>query len=106
MVVVIDPASESRLLILSTLDIFVPRDERFRHLKLSNFLAYTIKSLEKFLQPKLKAIFNSTPNEFDSFEDIMKLYLDGIKLLDNPALDDAKNQIPLELIKELVRTNS
>ncbi|XP_057852227.1 linoleate 9S-lipoxygenase 6 isoform X2 [Cryptomeria japonica] len=101
-----DPASESRLSIFSSLNIFVPRDERFGHLKLSDFLAYAIKSLGQFLQPELKAIFDSTPNEFDSFEDVLKLYSDGIKLPDIPALDDAKNRIPLELIKELVRTDS
>ncbi|XP_059075875.1 probable linoleate 9S-lipoxygenase 5 isoform X2 [Cryptomeria japonica] len=101
-----DPASESRLSVFSSLDIFVPRDERFGHLKLSDFLGYAIKSLGQFLQPELKAFFDSTPNEFDSFEDIMKLYSDGIKLPDNPILDDTKNRIPLELIKELVKTDS
>ena len=55
--------------------------------------------------PELKSLFDSTPNEFDSFEDIMKLYSDGIKLPENPILDAAKNLIPLELIKEFLTTD-
>ncbi|KAI8561386.1 hypothetical protein RHMOL_Rhmol04G0335000 [Rhododendron molle] len=38
-----DPKTESRLPLLS-LDIYVPRDERFSHVKMSDFLAYALKS--------------------------------------------------------------
>jgi linoleate 9S-lipoxygenase len=100
-----EPATESRLALDMSLDIYVPRDERFGHLKLSDFLAYSLKSVAQFLVPELKSLFDSTPNEFDSFEDIMKLYSDGIKLPDNPILDAAKNLIPLELIKEFLTTD-
>ena len=88
-----------------SLDIYVPRDERFGHLKLSDFLEDSLKSVAQFLVPELKSLFDSTPNEFDSFEDIMKLYSDGIKLPENPILDAAKNLIPLELIKEFLTTD-
>nr|AEU04516.1 lipoxygenase 1 [Taxus chinensis] len=100
-----DAASESRVPIQSSLDIFVPRDERFGHLKLSDFLAYALKSVGQVLLPELKSLFDSTPNEFDSFEDLMKLYSDGIKLPSNPLLDAARSLIPLEFIKQLVRSD-
>eukprot|EP00253_Pinus_taeda_P032506 PITA_32506 len=100
-----EPASESRLALDMSLDIYVPRDERFGHLKLSDFLAYSLKSVAQFLVPELKSLFDSTPNEFDSFEDVMKLYSDGIKLPENPILDAAKNLIPLELIREFLTTD-
>eukprot|EP01018_Ginkgo_biloba_P032635 Gb_15016 [translate_table: standard] len=99
-----DPSTETRLPLVS-LNILVPRDERFGHLKMSDFLAYALKSVVQFLVPELKSVFDPTPNEFDSFDDVMKLYSDGIKLHDNPILEAAKDLIPLELIKELVRTD-
>ncbi|KAM3704866.1 hypothetical protein ACJW31_03G038300 [Castanea mollissima] len=40
-----DPSSESKMKLLMSLNIYVPRDERFGHLKLSDFLAYALKSL-------------------------------------------------------------
>eukprot|EP01018_Ginkgo_biloba_P021021 Gb_04786 [translate_table: standard] len=99
-----DPATESRLPLLS-LDIYVPRDERYGHLKMSDFLAYALKSIVQFLVPQLKDLFDSTRNEFDSFEDIKDLYSQGIKLPNFAVLDAAKDLIPFQLIKELVRTD-
>ncbi|KAH0712647.1 hypothetical protein KY289_008606 [Solanum tuberosum] len=64
-----DPKSESRIPLLMSLDIYVPRDERFGHIKLSDFLTYALKSIVQFLIPEFQALFDSTPDEFDSFED-------------------------------------
>ena len=99
-----DPKTESRLPLLS-LDIYVPRDERFGHLKMSDFLAYALKSIVQFLLPEITALCDSTPNEFDTFQDVLNLYEGGIKLPDSPALDKIRDMIPLEMIKELVRTD-
>lgn len=98
-----DPNTESRLPLLS-LEIYVPRDERFGHLKFSDFLAYALKSLVQILIPELKSICDKTRNEFDSFEDVMKLYEGGIKLPDG-ALTKLKDRIPWEMFKELVRSD-
>lgn len=54
-----DPNTESRLL-LTGLDIFVPRDERFGHLKMSDFLGYSLKTLSNAFIPVLKSIFDFT----------------------------------------------
>lgn len=98
-----DPNTESRLPLLS-LDIYVPRDERFGHIKFSDFLAYAMKSIAQILLPELKSICDKTPNEFDSFEDVMKLYEGGITLPDG-ALKKLKDRIPWEMLKELFRTD-
>eukprot|EP00253_Pinus_taeda_P031141 PITA_31141 len=103
-----EPATESRLSLGMSFDIYVPRDERFGHLKLSDFLAYSLKAVAQTLVPDLKSLFDSTPNEFDSFEDIMKLYSDGIKLPDSSKeslFDTAKNLVPLELIQQFLKTD-
>lgn len=72
---------------------------------MSDFLAYALKSLVQFLVPEITAFCDSTPNEFDTFQDVLNLYEGGIKLPDNPALDKIRDLIPLEMIKELVRTD-
>ncbi|KAF8401691.1 hypothetical protein HHK36_012637 [Tetracentron sinense] len=99
-----DPKSESRLPLLS-LDIYVPRDERFGHIKMSDFLAYALKSLVQILIPELKALSDSTPNEFDTFQDVLNLYEGGIQLPDVPTLNTVRNAIPLHMLKELIRTD-
>lgn len=98
-----DPNTESRLPLLS-LDIYVPRDERFGHLKMSDFLAYALKSLVQIILPELKSICDKTPNEFDSFEDVLKLYEGGIRIPDE-TLTKIKDRVPWEMFKELIRTD-
>ncbi|XP_008246453.2 PREDICTED: probable linoleate 9S-lipoxygenase 5 [Prunus mume] len=100
-----DSNSESRLPLLMSLNIYVPRDERFGHLKLSDFLAYALKSISQFIRPELEALFDKTPNEFDSFEDVLKLYEGGIPLPEG-LLKDIGDNIPAEMLKEIFRTDS
>ncbi|XAR52600.1 Linoleate 9S-lipoxygenase [Bertholletia excelsa] len=99
-----DPETESRLPLLMSLNIYVPRDERFGHLKMSDFLAYALKSLVQFLVPEFETVCDSTPDEFDSFQDTLKIYEGGIKL-PKAALDSLEDNIPLEMLKELIRTD-
>ncbi|KAK2976054.1 hypothetical protein RJ640_024782 [Escallonia rubra] len=87
-----------------SLNIYVPRDERFGHLKMSDFLAYGLKSVVQVLLPAFEGLADSTPNEFDSFNDMMKLY-GGFKLAGVPLLDHIEEKIPLEFLKELLRTD-
>ncbi|KAL1806544.1 probable linoleate 9S-lipoxygenase 5 [Daucus carota subsp. sativus] len=99
-----DPNSESRLPLLS-LDIYVPRDERFNHIKFSDFIAYAVKSLGQIIAPEVRAIFDKTPNEFDSFKDVYDLYEGGIDLPDGQKLSKIRECIPWELLKEIVRSD-
>eukprot|EP00268_Persea_americana_P025485 TRINITY_DN24857_c0_g1_i7.p1 TRINITY_DN24857_c0_g1~~TRINITY_DN24857_c0_g1_i7.p1 ORF type:complete len:426 (+),score=69.29 TRINITY_DN24857_c0_g1_i7:737-2014(+) len=100
-----DPNSESRLPLVS-LDIYVPKDERFGVVKMSDFLAYALKSIFQVSFTELKAIFDKTPNEFDTFEDVMKMYEGGIKLPDGSVLRKIRDMIPFEMIRELIRTDN
>ncbi|KAF3454481.1 hypothetical protein FNV43_RR04928 [Rhamnella rubrinervis] len=100
-----DPNSERRLMLLMSLNIYVPRDERFGHLKMSDFLAYALKSIGQFLKPELEAVFDKTPNEFDSFEDALKLYEGGIELPVS-LLENIRENIPGEILREIFRTDA
>ncbi|KAK7337783.1 hypothetical protein VNO77_18370 [Canavalia gladiata] len=99
-----DVNSESRLNFAMSLDIYVPRDERFGHLKLSDFLAYALKSIVQVIKPELESLFDSTPTEFDSFEDVFKLYEGGIKVPEG-ILKNIRDNIPAEMLKEILRTD-
>ncbi|KAK1584182.1 hypothetical protein Q3G72_030595 [Acer saccharum] len=69
-----DTDSKSSLPFLMSLNIYVPRDERFGQLKISDFLAYALKSIFQYLKSSLEAI-DSTP-----FQDVLKLYEGGADL--------------------------
>lgn len=98
-----DPNSEKRLFLLS-LNIYVPRDERFNHIKFSDFLGYAAKSIGQVVRPEVKAIFDKTINEFDSFEDVMKLYKGRFKLPKH-TVKKIRNHTNLELVRELLRND-
>ncbi|XP_031101675.1 probable linoleate 9S-lipoxygenase 5 [Ipomoea triloba] len=100
-----DPNSESRIPLITSLDIYVPRDEKFGHLKLADFLTYALKSVAQFLLPEFESLFDSTPTEFDSFQDILNLYEGGIKLPQGPLLTAIADNIPIEMLKELIRSD-
>ncbi|WVY97890.1 hypothetical protein V8G54_030041 [Vigna mungo] len=99
-----DPKCESRLNIASSLDVYVPRDERFGHLKMADFLAYALRSIVQVLKPELESLFDSTPNEFDSFEDVFKLYEGGIEVPEG-ILTEVRDHIPAEMLKEIFRSD-
>ncbi|XWS13625.1 hypothetical protein CRYUN_Cryun36dG0053600 [Craigia yunnanensis] len=99
-----DPNTESRLFLLS-LNIYVPRDERFNLVKFSDFLAYALKSLFQILIPEIAALFDKTINEFDSFQDVLDLYEGGVKLPNDATLKKIRDCLPWEMIRELARND-
>ncbi|CAK8544648.1 unnamed protein product [Lathyrus sativus] len=99
-----DANNESRLKLAMSLDIYVPRDERFGHIKLADFLAYALKAVAQIIQPELESLFDKTPNEFDTFEDVLKLYEGGIKVPEG-VLKGIRDKIPAEMLKEILRTD-
>ncbi|XP_013751559.2 linoleate 9S-lipoxygenase 5 [Brassica napus] len=99
-----DPKSESRLALLN-LNIYVPRDERFSHVKFSDFLAYALKSVTQVLVPEIASICDKTINEFDSFEDVFHLYDGSIKLANGHTISKLRDIIPWEMFRELVRND-
>ncbi|XP_071725508.1 probable linoleate 9S-lipoxygenase 5 [Rutidosis leptorrhynchoides] len=101
----LDPKVESRLSLIKSSKIYVPRDERFGHLKKSDFLAYGLEAVLKVLLPEFEALSDKTIDEFDSLEDVMKLYNGGIKLPEGPTLDNILKDIPLQVLKEFMRSD-
>lgn len=99
-----DPNTESKMNPLNILNVYVPRDERFDHLKMSDVVAYALKIIAQFLKPELEAPFNITPNEFDSIEDVLKLYEGGIELPQG-LLENIRENIPIETLKEIFRSD-
>ncbi|VAI01377.1 unnamed protein product [Triticum turgidum subsp. durum] len=100
-----DPRSESRIpqyKIQEALNIYVPRDERFGHLKLSDFLGYSLKAITEAILPIIRTYVDTTPKEFDSFQDIYDLYDGLLKVPDNQHLKELKKKIPLPFIKSLL----
>ncbi|KAK1560803.1 hypothetical protein Q3G72_031027 [Acer saccharum] len=99
-----DPNIEGQMPPLMSLIVYVPRDERFDHLKMLDFLAYALKAVVQFVKPALEAI-DSTPNEFDTFEDVLKLFEGGFVLPGSSLLDDNSKNIPFEMLKEILRSD-
>jgi linoleate 9S-lipoxygenase len=95
-----DPSLESRLSLLE--QIYVPRDEKFGHLKMSDFLGYSIKAITQGILPAVRTYVDCTPGEFDSFQDIINLYEGGIKLPKIAALEELRKSFPLQLLKDLL----
>ncbi|KAG2306592.1 hypothetical protein Bca52824_026340 [Brassica carinata] len=100
----VNTKSESRLALLN-LNIYVPRDERFSHVKFSDFLAYALKSVTQVLVPEIASVCDKTINEFDSFEDVFHLYDGSIKLASGHTISKLRDVIPWEMFRELVRND-
>ncbi|KAL1536016.1 Lox4p [Salvia divinorum] len=97
-----DPNSESRIPLLMTLNIYVPRDERFGHLKQSDFLGYGLKSVTQFLLPEFTDLIATLGNEFKSFEDVLQIYEGGFKLPEGPLFENLFNNVPPEMFKQIL----
>ncbi|GJQ90120.1 probable linoleate 9S-lipoxygenase 5 [Tanacetum coccineum] len=123
-----DPNMESRISILQSLNIYVPKDERFSDLKMADVYAYGIKlvsqgllpgfesivdkisdevvgTLENVLQHKFESISSNNFNEFSSFEDVLKLYQGGITIPKSSFLESVREKIPSEFFRELFRSD-
>ena len=100
-----DPNSESRLFLLN-LNIYVPRDERFGHLKFSDFLGYSLKAVIEAVLPTIGTFIDDTPKEFDSFEDILGLYELGPEAPNHPVVAEIRKKIPSQLLRNIMPNGS
>ncbi|KAB2630176.1 linoleate 9S-lipoxygenase 5 [Pyrus ussuriensis x Pyrus communis] len=82
--------------------VYVPRDERFGHLKTSDAIAYALKLVSQLVKPDELATLVASQNEFGSLKDVLKLYEGGIRLPEG-LQKSVRDNIPLETIKELFR---
>lgn len=104
-----DPDSESEIgigeAVLFHKFVYVPRDEKFGHLKASDFGVYILKGVAELLVPLFKAVFDETPMEFDTFQDVIDMFEGGIRIPQIPLLEELRKQIPFEVIREILRTD-
>uniref|UniRef100_A0ACD5TRG2 Uncharacterized protein n=2 Tax=Avena sativa TaxID=4498 RepID=A0ACD5TRG2_AVESA len=86
-----------------SLETYVPRDERFGHLMLSDNLAYSLNAITECIIPIIRSYVDTTPkDELDSFQDIYDLYDGNFKVTHTPALAEMKKKIPFEFIKSIL----
>lgn len=71
---------------------------------MSDFIAYALKSLAQSVKPALQSKFDKTPNEFDSFQDVLNLYDGGFPMPEG-LFKDVGDKIPLTMFKEIFRTD-
>lgn len=100
-----DPKVESRLLSVNAIGIYVPRDEQFSHLKMADFLGDSVKSISQTAVGLVGAVIDKTPKEFDSFQDVMKMFEGGIRLPENSFLDKIRESIPSQFFRSLAQSD-
>ena len=100
-----DPNSESR----GDGDFYIPRDERFGHLKQNDFTIDLLKGFLRSLVPVICAIFdpsNKTPTEFGSFDDILRLFQKGLPVPNVPLVDQVMENVPFKMLRDMVSTKN
>ncbi|XVE63008.1 hypothetical protein DITRI_Ditri06bG0165200 [Diplodiscus trichospermus] len=85
-----DPTCESRLPMVKSLSIYVPRDERFNRFKMKDFIADGLKALPQNILPLFE--FITGDREFTSFEEVLRLY-------DGPLSNLVTNEKLQQLLK-------
>ncbi|KAL6637666.1 hypothetical protein ACP70R_025238 [Stipagrostis hirtigluma subsp. patula] len=88
-----DGTFESRRPLLDLMSIYVPRDERFGHDKMSDFLGNTLKAVIEDVRPAVKMV-DLTPFEFDSFEEILELYERDPEAPNNRVIEEIGKIVP------------
>lgn len=78
--------------------IYVPRDEKFAPLKMTDFIGIALKVIIQLLVPELESLGKINLNEFNSFEDILTIYGGGINLP-----DDVLQRSSTEMLKEFIQ---
>lgn len=88
-----DPTCESRLSLfdIRNLFVYVPKDEKFSHVKLSDFLGYGLAAIPQNLVPAFENYLGHPPQEFTSFKEVQNVLFGG----------PLRNAIPDQNLKKL-----
>lgn len=71
---------------------------------MSDFLGDTVKSISQGVVGVMDALFDKTPKEFDTFQDVLDMFDEGNKHPNTPLLRKLKEHGP-EFLKAVSRTN-
>ncbi|KAA8545126.1 hypothetical protein F0562_019985 [Nyssa sinensis] len=103
------PSEILQLLDFTRRKVYVPRDEQFNHVKMPAFFAHSVKSQghlvksqSRLFLPSLWAVCNNSTDEFESFQEVLKLYEVGFEI---PLIENIMQCIPSEFVKELAPKN-
>lgn len=94
--------------LLSSLDVYVPPDEKFDGLKSEDVLTDVIRAVVKAIWPGLDSVLDTTPNRFDSLEDMhTQMYDETLELstVDINQNKPAKCFPIIEIIKKVFSGN-
>lgn len=72
---------------------------------MSDFLGYSLKAVIEAVLPTL-GVLDTTPMEFDSFEDILGLYEQGAEAPNHPLIAEVRKKIPSEFLRSLLPNGS
>ncbi|KAL9317422.1 hypothetical protein ACSQ67_013939 [Phaseolus vulgaris] len=64
-----------------------------------------ILCVKKVLLPGITSLCDKTPNEFDTFKDVLNIYKGCIKLPSGPAAKKLRELVPFEVMRELIRND-
>lgn len=87
------------------MDFYVPPDDRFSPVKLSEFISNSIRAIVHFVIPEVKSVFEGSIRNFESFGQMRKdLYSSHRRsILEGVVMEKLKALLPEEFIKEVVR---
>lgn len=96
-----DRATETRNRLIN-LDFYVPPDDRFSPIKLSEFITNSLQAILHFVNPELKSLIQGNVINFASFDQIKKdLYQsERSRVLEGIVMEKLKAFLPEDLLKE------
>ncbi|XP_059072471.1 linoleate 9S-lipoxygenase A-like [Cryptomeria japonica] len=87
--------------LLPTTQYYIPPDEKFPRINLSDYRSNLVRAFAKKVVPTIKSIFG---DEFHSLQEVKDIYSKGIPKALNNVMDLSRDLIPLQMVKGLLST--
>lgn len=100
-----DGETEKRSIFID-LDFYVPPDERFSPVKLSEFITHSIQAVLHFVFPEVKSLLGHDIGNFESFKELTKdLYARPHEpsIVEGVVMEKLKSLLPKDIYKEVIR---
>lgn len=72
---------------------------------MADFLGDSVKSLSQTGVGLVGAVVDKTPKEFDSFQDVTKMFEGGIRLPQSQIINQLRESVPSEFLKTVFRSD-